>query len=101
MCGINRCERSVCQMNLARAVETCLRRGPRVRVRLRNLFNGVLCGMRRPTPLPGQTPIERLVKPFQEFAKLEASGGILLIICTLAALIWANSPWATSYFSLW
>ena len=27
--------------------------------------------------------------------------GILLIGCTLAALIWANSPWAASYFSLW
>ena len=57
--------------------------------------------MRRPAPLPGRTPIERVVKPFQEFAKLEASGGILLIGCTLTALIWANSPWAASYFSLW
>ena len=33
-------------------------------------------------------PIERLVRPFQEFAKLEASGGILLIGCTVAALMW-------------
>ena len=47
------------------------------------------------------TPIERLVRPFQEFAKLEASGGVLLIGCTVAALIWANSPWAGSYFHLW
>ncbi len=52
-------------------------------------------------PLPGETPLERLAKPFQEFAKLEASGGILLIACTVAALIWANSPWAASYFGLW
>jgi NhaA family Na+:H+ antiporter len=52
-------------------------------------------------PLSGETPLERLAKPFQEFAKLEASGGILLIACTVAALIWANSPWAASYFSLW
>lgn len=73
----------------------------RPRLRLRNLFNGVLCGMRGPVPLPGETTIERLVKPFQEFARLEASGGILLIVCTLAALIWANSPWAATYFSLW
>ena len=51
--------------------------------------------------LPDETPLERLAKPFQEFAKLEASGGILLIACTLAALIWANSPWAESYFALW
>jgi NhaA family Na+:H+ antiporter len=47
------------------------------------------------------TPIDRLVRPFQEFAKLEASGGILLIGCTVVALVWANSPWATNYFHLW
>lgn len=52
-------------------------------------------------PLPGATPIERLAKPFQEFARLESSGGILLIGCSVAALLWANSPWAATYFSLW
>lgn len=57
--------------------------------------------MRRRPPLPGETTIERLAKPFQEFARLEASGGILLIGGTLAALVWANSPWAASYSSLW
>jgi Na+:H+ antiporter, NhaA family len=51
-------------------------------------------------PLEAVTPMERLVRPFQEFANLEASGGILLIGCTVAALIWANSPWAGSYFHL-
>jgi Na+:H+ antiporter, NhaA family len=57
--------------------------------------------MNRSRPLDNATPIERLVRPFQEFARLEASGGILLIGCTVAALIWANSPWAGSYFHLW
>src|SRR5438270_8009929 len=52
-------------------------------------------------PLELVTPMERLVRPFQEFARLEASGGILLIGCTVAALIWADSPWAGSYFHLW
>src|SRR6476646_7656017 len=52
-------------------------------------------------PLESATPIQRLVRPFQEFARLEASGGVLLIGCTVAALIWANSPWAGSYFHLW
>jgi NhaA family Na+:H+ antiporter len=47
------------------------------------------------------TPIERLVGPFQEFAKLEASGGVLLISCIAFALVWANSPWAASYSHLW
>lgn len=52
-------------------------------------------------PLEAVTPMERLVRPFQEFARLEASGGVLLIGCTVAALIWANSPSAGSYFHLW
>ena len=52
-------------------------------------------------PLPGATPIETLTKPFEEFARLESSGGILLIGCTLAALLWANSPWSHGYFELW
>jgi len=49
----------------------------------------------------GRTPIERAVRPFQQFAELEASGGILLISCTVIALVWANSGWAASYFHLW
>lgn len=52
-------------------------------------------------PIEHTTPIERLVRPFREFAELEASGGILLIGCTVVALLWANSPWAGSYFHLW
>jgi NhaA family Na+:H+ antiporter len=52
-------------------------------------------------PFAAVTPMERLVRPFQEFAELEASGGILLIGCTVAALAWANSPWAGSYSYLW
>ncbi len=37
----------------------------------------------------------------QEFARLEASGGIVLLICAVLALVWANSPWAQGYFHLW
>lgn len=47
------------------------------------------------------TPAERLLHPFQEFMRNEASGGILLLFCTAAALLWANSPLAESYESLW
>jgi NhaA family Na+:H+ antiporter len=57
--------------------------------------------MNEPRPHEAVTPIQRLVRPFQEFADLEASGGILLIGCTVAALIWANSPFAGSYFHFW
>ena len=50
---------------------------------------------------PARTPIIRLIGPFQEFAAKETSGGILLLLCTLAALAWANSPWAHGYVAFW
>ena len=38
---------------------------------------------------------------FQQFTRLQASGGILLVAAAALALIWANSPWGHSYFELW
>lgn len=46
-------------------------------------------------------PIEVLLKPINDFLHKEASGGILLIIFTVIALAWANSPWSDSYHDLW
>ena len=46
-------------------------------------------------------PIERLVRQFQAFAARESSGGILLLLAALLALVWANSSLASSYFTLW
>lgn len=46
-------------------------------------------------------PIEILLKPINEFLHQEASGGILLIICTVIALFWANSPWSETYHHFW
>jgi len=43
----------------------------------------------------------RILRPFQEFVRLEASGGIILLACTIVALVWANSPFADSYVGLW
>ena len=37
----------------------------------------------------------------REFIHDEAFGGILLLVCALAALIWANSPWGATYDALW
>jgi NhaA family Na+:H+ antiporter len=53
--------------------------------------------------LPSSTslPIEVLKGPFIRFAKMEASSGILLLAATIAALVWANSPWAESYHTIW
>jgi Na+:H+ antiporter, NhaA family len=46
-------------------------------------------------------PVERIVRPFQDFAHKQSSGGILLIAATVVALAWANSPWGESYVGLW
>ena len=43
----------------------------------------------------------RIVRPFQDFAHKQSSGGILLIAASLVALVWANSPWGESYAALW
>jgi NhaA family Na+:H+ antiporter len=52
-------------------------------------------------PQTGSLPIEILVSPFVRFAKMEASSGLVLLGATLAALIWANSPWEHVYHSIW
>lgn len=45
--------------------------------------------------------IQRILSPFVRFAKLEAAGGLVLLVSTVVALAWANSPWADVYHSLW
>ena len=47
------------------------------------------------------TPALRLLRPFLAFAAKTTSGGILLLVCAIAALLWANSPWADLYTNLW
>ena len=42
-----------------------------------------------------------VVEPFERFFRLEAAGGILLLVAAVWALGWANSPWSASYFALW
>lgn len=37
----------------------------------------------------------------QQFIRTEASAGIFLGVAALVALAWANSPWQSSYVSLW
>lgn len=48
-----------------------------------------------------RSPTNGLKTVFQEFFRLEASGGIILIVMTLAALILANSPRSEAFFALW
>lgn len=48
-----------------------------------------------------KSPTNGLKTVFQEFFRLEASGGIILIVMTLAALILANSAQSDAFFALW
>lgn len=43
------------------------------------------------------SPIEKAIKPIQRFIQQEKSGGIVLGISVLLALVLANSPWAEGY----
>jgi Na+/H+ antiporter NhaA len=52
--------------------------------------------------LPSQTiGLRRLASPLREFIATENSSAIVLLLATLIALVWANSPWAASYEALW
>jgi Na+:H+ antiporter, NhaA family len=66
-------------------------------------------GLRYDGPWDLESLLEAIEKPLgmqvrllaQEFARIQASGGIILLIGTMLALLWANSSWAESYFHLW
>jgi Na+:H+ antiporter, NhaA family len=47
------------------------------------------------------SPIERVLSPFLRFARLEASGGILLIVCAALAIVVANSRYAVAFHHFW
>ncbi|HEX6106866.1 MAG TPA: Na+/H+ antiporter NhaA [Gemmatimonadales bacterium] len=56
---------------------------------------------RSPVVLPDSPLIERVLWPFQQFAHRESAGGVVLLVTTVVALVWANSPWAESYHYVW
>jgi NhaA family Na+:H+ antiporter len=45
--------------------------------------------------------IDRILQPFAQFAHTASSGGIVLLVCTAIALVWANSPSAAAYHHIW
>ena len=55
-----------------------------------------------PVYLASNKPLARLVaRPVREFLRVEAAGSLLLLAAAAIALVWANSPWASSYDTLW
>ena len=62
--------------------------------------------MSRPPQRRADVPAQRPCSPVPRsrscrFLHVEAAGGILLVVATVVALVWANSPWQASYESLW
>ncbi|NPC76818.1 Na+/H+ antiporter NhaA, partial [Pyxidicoccus fallax] len=51
-----------------------------------------------PPPVPALFRVA--IAPVQAFFRLEAASGILLAVCAVAAMVWANSPWAAIYTGL-
>ncbi len=51
-------------------------------------------------PLP-RVPIDRLAAPIERFLHVEAAGGVVLLMATIAALVLANSSLAGSFLGFW
>lgn len=46
-------------------------------------------------------PIDRWARPFVQFLHIESASGVVLLLCTLVALVVANSPWADAWNHFW
>src|SRR5205085_12017410 len=54
------------------------------------------------TPFTGRTAWGRnLAAPVRDFLSTESGSAAILLAATVGALIWANSPWSSSYESFW
>ena len=53
------------------------------------------------SPFRGKTAWARnLAAPLRDFLRTETGGALALLVATIAALLWANSPWWDSYESV-
>jgi Na+/H+ antiporter NhaA len=47
------------------------------------------------------TPWARRLSPVREFVATENASAAILLLATVVAVVWANSPWSAGYESLW
>jgi Na+/H+ antiporter NhaA len=52
-------------------------------------------------PVARRTVWSRRLVPVREFVATENASALILLLATVAALAWANSPWSASYESFW
>ncbi|MFC4336465.1 Na+/H+ antiporter NhaA [Salininema proteolyticum] len=56
----------------------------------------------RPTFLHSDKAIARYIgRPAAQFLKIEPAGGLVLLLCAVAALVWANSAAGSTYGEFW
>jgi Na+/H+ antiporter NhaA len=53
------------------------------------------------TPVRRRSLVAQLSAPARQFLSTEAGSAGLLLAATVAALVWANSPWSGAYEALW
>ncbi|HET6574253.1 MAG TPA: Na+/H+ antiporter NhaA [Fimbriiglobus sp.] len=51
-------------------------------------------------PLPAR-PIDRIARPIRRFLAVQSASGVVLAVCTVAAMAAANSSWAAAYHDFW
>lgn len=56
---------------------------------------------REQLPAAPQIVAERFFNALARFLHIEAVSGVILLIAAATALVWANSPWASSYEYVW
>ncbi len=54
-----------------------------------------------PEPELPRKPIDRIIEPVARFLHVEAAGGVVLLACTLIALVLANSPASEAFLGIW
>jgi NhaA family Na+:H+ antiporter len=55
-----------------------------------------------PNPLPvPRPPVERWLTPVRQFLHIESASGVVLLACTVLALVLANSPAAAAFAAFW
>ncbi|MDQ3575809.1 MAG: Na+/H+ antiporter NhaA [Actinomycetota bacterium] len=58
-------------------------------------------GAPEPRGVPPLASPRRPPKVLREFLRTETAGGVVLLVATVVALVWANSPWRAAYASVW
>ena len=54
-----------------------------------------------PAPTTQTVRLRRLASPLRDFIATENSSAVVLLLATVVALVWANSPWASAYETFW